>query len=89
MNDHSDITILKEIAELLNEETEMVPMLKGALHKFLSGTKFDTGWIFFINEKGKAELVAHESLPEALAFNSCDYLNHGGCWCGYVAKCGQ
>ena len=81
MSDHSNITILKEIAELLNEETEMIPMLKGALHKFLSGTKFDTGWIFFINEKGKTELVVHENLPEALAFNSCDYLKHGGCWC--------
>jgi two-component system, NarL family, sensor kinase len=81
MNDHSNITILKEIAELLNEETEMIPMLRGALHKFLNGTKFDTGWIFFINEKGKAELVAHEQLPGALSYNKCEYLKHGGCWC--------
>lgn len=81
MNDHSNITILKEIAELLNEETEMIPMLRGALHKFLSGTKFDTGWIFFINEKGKAELVAHENLPEALSYNKCEFLKRGGCWC--------
>ncbi len=56
MNDHSNITILKEIAELLNEETEMIPMLKGALHKFLNGTNFETGWIFFINEKGNQSL---------------------------------
>ena len=81
MNDHSNITILKEIAELLNEETEMIPMLRGALHKFLNGTKFDTGWIFFINEKGKAELVAHENLPQALSYNKCEHLKHGGCWC--------
>ena len=81
MNDHSNITILKEIAELLNEETEMIPMLRGALHKFLNGTKFDAGWIFFINEKGKAELVAHENLPEALSYNKCEHLKHGGCWC--------
>ena len=52
--DHSNIAILKEIAELLNEETEMVPMLNEALSKFLSGTKFETGWIFFIDEKGKS-----------------------------------
>lgn len=32
--DHSNIAILKEIAELLNEETEMIPMLNGALSKF-------------------------------------------------------
>lgn len=81
LSDHSNITLLKEIAEFLNEETDLIPMLKGALHKLLQGTKFDTGWIFFINEKGKAELVAHEQLPEALSFNGCDYLKTGGCWC--------
>lgn len=46
-NEHSNISILKEIAELLNEETEIVTMLKGALIKFLNGTKFETGWIFY------------------------------------------
>lgn len=81
MNDHSNITILKEIAELLNEETELIPMLKGALNKFLKGTNFETGWIFFINNKGKSELVAHENLPEALMYNDCQYLSKGGCWC--------
>lgn len=81
LSDHSNITLLKEIAEFLNEETDLMPMLKGALHKLLQGTKFDTGWIFFINERGKAELVAHEQLPEALSYNECDYLKSGGCWC--------
>ena len=66
-NNHSNIAILKEIAELLNEETEMIPMLKGALTKFLSGTKFETGWIFFIDEKGKSELVVQQNLPKRLA----------------------
>lgn len=81
MNEQNNITLLKEIAELLNEETEMIPMLKGALNKLLHGTNFQTGWIFFINEKGKSELVAHEQLPEALKFNDCQHLNKGGCWC--------
>lgn len=80
-NDHSNITILKEIAELLNEETNMQEMLNGALSKFIDGTKFETGWIFFIGEKGKAELVAHKDLPNALAHNNCQHLNKGGCWC--------
>ncbi|MEK4230701.1 GAF domain-containing sensor histidine kinase [Solibacillus sp. FSL H8-0538] len=79
--DHSNIAILKEIAELLNEETEMIPMLNGALSKFLSGTKFETGWIFFIDKKGKSELVVQQNLPEALAYNSCEHLKRGGCWC--------
>lgn len=81
MANQSNITLLKEIAELLNEETELLPMLKGALHKLLTGTKFDTGWIFFINGKGKAELIVHENLPEALAINGCGHLKTGGCWC--------
>lgn len=81
VNDHSNITILKEIAELLNEETDLIPMLKGALSKFIQGTNFETGWIFFINEKGKIELVAQESLPEALSYNNCQHLQKGGCWC--------
>lgn len=80
-NEHSNISILKEIAELLNEETEIVTMLKGALVKFLNGTNFETGWIFFIDEKGRSELVVHENLPEALAYKGCHYLEKGGCWC--------
>ncbi|HWL26220.1 MAG TPA: GAF domain-containing sensor histidine kinase [Ureibacillus sp.] len=81
MNETSNITLLKEIAELLNEETEMIPMLKGALSKLLQGTNFESGWIFFINGKGKSQLVAHEHLPQALQYNECQYLTKGGCWC--------
>lgn len=81
VNDHSNITLLKEIAELLNEETELIPMLKGAMKKFLRGTNFKTGWIFFIDEKGRIDLVVHENLPEALEYNDCQYLKKGGCWC--------
>lgn len=77
----NDVTILKEIAELLNEETEMIPMLNGALLKFLSGTNFETGWIFFIDDKGKSKLVAQQNLPEALSYNRCEHLTSGGCWC--------
>lgn len=80
-NEHSNISILKEIAELLNEETEIVTTLKGALVKFLNGTNFETGWIFFIDEKGRSELVVHENLPEALEYKNCHYLKKGGCWC--------
>lgn len=79
--DQSNIAILKEIAELLNEETEMIPMLNGALSKFLSGTKFETGWIFFIDKKRKSELVVKQDLPNALSHNDCHYLKKGGCWC--------
>lgn len=57
-NEHSNIGILKEIAELLNEETEIVTMLKGALIKFLNGTKFETGWIFLLMQRGALSLLS-------------------------------
>ncbi|MBQ0137819.1 MAG: GAF domain-containing sensor histidine kinase [Kurthia sp.] len=79
--DHSNIGLLKEIAELLNEETEVKPMLQLALKKLLDGTTFETGWIFLIKDRRHHELVAHERLPETLAQNKCQYLCKGGCWC--------
>lgn len=57
-NEHSNISILKEIAELLNEETEIVTMLKGALIKFLNGTNFETGWIFLLMQRGAQNLLS-------------------------------
>lgn len=56
-NEHSNISILKEIAELLNEETEIVTMLKGALIKFLNGTNFETGWIFLLTQRDARSLL--------------------------------
>lgn len=80
-NELSNIELLKEIAELLNEETDMTTMLQGALRKFLGGTQFQTGWIFFIDIKGKHQLIAHENLPNALQVSNCSHLQKGGCWC--------
>ena len=80
-NELSNIELLKEIAELLNEETEMENMLQGALHKLLEGTLFETGWIFFIDEKGRQKLIAQSNLPNALKQNDCRQLQKGGCWC--------
>ena len=80
-SDLSNIELLKEIAEILNEETDMKMMLQGALRKLLAGTQFQTGWIFFIDSKGKQQLIAYENLPDALQISGCRYLQKGGCWC--------
>ncbi|KIL46771.1 GAF domain-containing sensor histidine kinase [Jeotgalibacillus soli] len=80
-NDPSHVIILKEIAELLNEETELEPMLTQALKKFLEGTDFQAGWIFFIGEDGRHSLIAHEHLPAALLKKDCHFMKAGGCWC--------
>lgn len=81
MKDPSDVIILKEIAELLNEETELEPMLQGALEKFLAGTAFQAGWIFFIEDNGRHTLLAHNDLPDALVEENCHFMKAGGCWC--------
>ena len=62
-----NVRLLKEIAEFINEETEIETMLSGALRKFLQGTNFETGWIFFISDNGKQQLIVSENLPEALS----------------------
>lgn len=39
---------LKEIAELLNEATDLQEMLEKVLHTLLQVMNLQTGWIFFI-----------------------------------------
>lgn len=81
MEKQSNVTLLKEIAELLNEETDMRKMLDGAIWKLLNGSAFETAWIFFIDGEGKHQLVAQANLPPALQENDCRHLKKGGCWC--------
>jgi two-component system, NarL family, sensor kinase len=81
LSQHSNVILLKEIAELLNEETDLKKMLDGAVQKLLQGSTFETAWIFFIDERGKHRLVTEANLPEELADNDCRHLQKGGCWC--------
>lgn len=81
LSEHSNVILLKEIAELLNEETDMERMLGGAINKLLEGSIFETAWIFFIDAEGKHRLVAQANLPSALEEDGCRHLQKGGCWC--------
>lgn len=73
--------LLKEIAEYLNEETEVYSMMNGALNRLVEGTNFSTGWIFFIDEDGKHTLASDYGLPDALLMDDCRYMTEGPCWC--------
>ncbi len=75
------LKLLKDIAEFLNEETDLKTMLDGALRELIDHTSFETGWIFFINEAGEHELAAHYRLPPSLEKRGCHYLEDGSCWC--------
>ena len=51
---------LKEIAELLNEATNLQDMLEKVLHTLLQVMNLQTGWIFFIDESGKHSMLVDE-----------------------------
>lgn len=78
---NSNLRLLKEIAELLNEETEIAPLLSGVMHKLLQVTGVTTGWIFLISPDGRHSLASSDHLPTALAKSGCEPLKKGSCWC--------
>ncbi|WP_346728942.1 GAF domain-containing sensor histidine kinase [Lederbergia citrea] len=78
---NSNLRVLKEIAELLNEGTEISPLLSGVLQKLLQVTGVTTGWIFLISPDGRHTVASANHLPPALAKNGCEPLRKGDCWC--------
>jgi two-component system, NarL family, sensor kinase len=80
-NTNSEVGILKEIAELLNEGTELNPILTEVLTRLLHITGLETGWIFLIDEHGNYQLAAKSELPPALSLNDFFPMCRGGCWC--------
>ena len=47
-----ELQVLKEIAEILNEGTDLYSTLNCALAKLVQVTGLDTGWIFLIDKNG-------------------------------------
>lgn len=72
---------LKEIAELLNEATNLQDMLEKVLHTLLQVMNLQTGWIFFIDESGKHRMLVDENLPPALTWQEKKPMCEGDCWC--------
>ncbi|MBI5975906.1 GAF domain-containing sensor histidine kinase [Staphylococcus canis] len=81
MEKPTHLALLKELAEFLNEETEIQSMLDGAINYLIRGSDFTTGWIFFIDENGHHTLESKFALPKALENHSCQYMKQGTCWC--------
>ncbi|WP_226676085.1 GAF domain-containing sensor histidine kinase [Mesobacillus jeotgali] len=78
---NSDVGILKEIAELLNEGTELNTVLAEVLRRLLHITGLETGWIFLIDAQGDYQLAAKVELPPALSMDNFAPMCEGGCWC--------
>lgn len=81
MHRNEELFLIKSIAEMLNKETDMEPMLQQILEKILELTNLYTGWIFLFNKKGEFHLAAYANLPEALQYRERQYLCKGGCRC--------
>jgi len=76
-----ELQVLKEIAEILNEGTDLYSTLNCALAKLIQVTGLDTGWIFLIDKNGNYELVASHELPPALTNEEIKPMCNGDCWC--------
>lgn len=72
---------LKEIAELLNEATDLQEMLEKVLHTLLQVMNLQTGWVFFIDEKGTHRMLVDTNLPPALTWQEKKPMCEGDCWC--------
>ncbi|GGE59442.1 GAF domain-containing sensor histidine kinase [Priestia taiwanensis] len=72
---------LKEIAELLNEATDLQTMLEKVLHTLLKEMKLQTGWVFFIDKNGEHRMLVDEKLPPALTLEEKKPMCEGSCWC--------
>ncbi|OCA84418.1 histidine kinase [Bacillus sp. FJAT-27225] len=75
------LSILKEIAELLNKGTDITIILPEVLQKLLDVTGLGSGWIFLFDKEGSYRLAAHENLPEALSRADYAPMCFGECWC--------
>lgn len=52
---------LKEIAELLNEATDLQQMLEKVLHTLLQVMNLQTGWIFLLMKKERIECLSTQT----------------------------
>jgi two-component system NarL family sensor kinase len=76
-----ELQLLKEIAETLNQGTDIYNVLSEVLKKLLHVTGLQTGWIFLIDETGNYQLAARENLPPALTYHQSERMCSGDCWC--------
>lgn len=75
-----EAVILKEIAELLNEGSEMRETLSAVLERLLQVTRLKTGWLFLI-KNNEPTLIAYHHLPQALTRNQLAPMCTKECWC--------
>ncbi|RJE84777.1 GAF domain-containing protein [Paenibacillus sp. 1011MAR3C5] len=78
---YKELLILKTIAETLNQNHDMKPMLQSTLEKLLELTGLKTGWIFLADDEPIYHHVADHNLPPALARNDKESMRGEVCFC--------
>ncbi|REK77695.1 GAF domain-containing sensor histidine kinase [Paenibacillus paeoniae] len=78
---YKELLILKTIAETLNQNHDMKPMLQSTLEKLLELTGLKTGWIFLADDEPIYHHVADHNLPPALARNDKEPMRCEICFC--------
>ncbi|MGL4523759.1 MAG: GAF domain-containing sensor histidine kinase [Bacilli bacterium] len=81
MNRTEELILLKEIAEILNEENEIEPMLQNVLQRLLKLTVFETAWVFLVDDTGTYKPVALTNVPVSLQQQPECLISCGDCWC--------
>lgn len=76
-----ELTILKTIAETLNQSSDMVQMLQTTLEKLLALTQLETGWLFLAGDKPEYSMMADRHLPPALTWEGKKPMRCGDCLC--------
>ena len=62
----SELLLLKDIAEMLNQGIHLPLILKGALNRLLKVLRLESGWIFLLNAQQELQLEASVNLPPGL-----------------------
>lgn len=77
----SELLLLKEIAENLNQGIDLPLILHGALNQLLKMLRLESGWIFLLNEQEELQLAASVNLPPGLQNEEFKPMCGQECYC--------
>ncbi|MDI6772800.1 MAG: EAL domain-containing protein [bacterium] len=83
------LEVLRTVAEHLNREVELEPMLSSVLALIPKLTSLKTGWITLLDDEGGFVSAAAHGLPPALAANDWAALRWTPCRCQQMLRSGE
>lgn len=77
----SELLLLKDIAEMLNQGIHLPLILQGALNQLLKVLCLESGWIFLLNEQKELQLAVSVNLPPGLQNEEFKPMCGQECYC--------